>query len=75
LAIPSKQLLVTIRTQLLRLLATRGVIDTTQHLTLLPWDEAERDPVLAQLVTAPVSGTAPAGPERRQRAPITWSTQ
>jgi len=64
------ELLVTIRTQLLRLLATRGVIDTTQDLTLLPWDEAERDPVLAQLVTAVVSGTAPAGPERRQRAPI-----
>jgi hypothetical protein len=64
------ELLVTIRTQVLRLLATRGVIDTTQDLPLLPSDEAQRDPVLAQLVTAAVSGTAPAGPERRQRAPI-----
>jgi hypothetical protein len=55
----------------LRLLATRGVIDdTTQDLALLPSDPADHDLVLAQLATAAVSGTAPAGPERRRRAPI-----
>jgi hypothetical protein len=56
---------VTIRTQVLRLLATRGIIDATQDLTLRASDQSERDPVLAQLVTAEVSGTALAGPERR----------
>jgi hypothetical protein len=64
------ELLVTIRTRVLRLLAQRGVIDTSQDLALLPSEQADADPVLAHLATAAVSGTAPAGPERRQRAPI-----
>jgi hypothetical protein len=64
------ELLVTIRTRVLRLLAHRGVLDTSQDLALLPSEQADADPVLAHLATAAVSGTAPAGPERRQRAPI-----
>jgi hypothetical protein len=64
------ELLVTIRTRVLRLLAQRGVIDTSQDLALLPSEQADADPVLVHLATAAVSGTAPAGPERRQRAPI-----
>lgn len=55
------ELLVTIRSRVLRLLGRRGVIDTTLDLPLLPADEADANPVLAQFATAAVSGTAPAG--------------
>jgi Putative transposase len=64
------ELLATIRTRLVRLLARRAVIETPQELSLLPADPPDADLVLAQLASAAVSGIAPAGPERRQRAPI-----
>jgi hypothetical protein len=64
------ELLATIRSRLLRLLTRRGVLDTTQVPTLLPADQADTDPALALLTGAAVSGTTPAGPEFRQRAPI-----
>ena len=45
----------------------RGVIDQTDGLTLLPDELSEREPALAQLAAASVSGLMPAGPERRDR--------
>jgi len=41
-------------------------------LTLLPDDFSERQPALAQLAAASVSGLLPAGPERRERPPIVF---
>jgi len=64
------EVLATIRSRLLHRLATRDVVDTTQDFALLPSDLAERDPGLAQLTSAAVTGVVPAGPERRQRAPV-----
>jgi len=59
-----------IRVRLLRLLERRGVIEDRAELTLLDDGLAEREPALAQLAAAAVSGLAPAGPEQRQRPPI-----
>ena len=64
------ELVTVIRVRVLRLLARRGVIDDAEALTLLPTDLAEREPVLAQLAMAAVSGLPPAGPERRERQPL-----
>jgi hypothetical protein len=65
----------------LRFLERAGVIETpftggdaddpnATSLTVLPDDFAERQPALAQLAAASVSGLLPAGPERRDRPPI-----
>ena len=65
--------LATIRARVLRLLRRRGVIEddpSTGGLELLPTEAAEREPVLAQLSAAAVTGRVPAGPERRERPPI-----
>jgi hypothetical protein len=65
--------LVTLRVRLLRLLERRGVIErdgATEGFTLLPSKAADPDPLLAQLTVAAVSGTLPAGPERRERPPL-----
>ena len=61
------ELVTTVRIRLVRLLERRGVLDSADEPGLLPSDEADRDPVLAQLTAAAVSGVVPAGPERRQR--------
>jgi hypothetical protein len=59
-----------IRIRLLNLLERRGVIEDRSELTLLDDDLAEREPALAQLAAAAVSGLPPAGPEQRQRPPV-----
>jgi hypothetical protein len=59
-----------IRIRVLRFLARAGVIEDTRELAVVDADFAEREPALAALALALVSGLAPAGPERRERAPI-----
>jgi hypothetical protein len=63
-------LLQVIRVRLLKMLEHRGVIEDRAELTLLDDGLAEREPALAQLAAAAVSGLSPAGPEQRQRPPI-----
>jgi hypothetical protein len=63
-------LLQVIRVRVLDLLERRGVIEDRHQLTLLDDGFADREPALAQLAAAAVSGLAPAGPEQRQRPPI-----
>jgi len=63
-------LLQVIRVRVLGFLERRGVIEDRQQLTLLDDGFADREPALAQLAAAAVSGLAPAGPEQRQRPPI-----
>ena len=64
-------LLQVIRVRLLRLLERQGVLESRSELTLLDDGLAEREPALAQLAAAAVSGLPPAGPEQRQRPPVT----
>ncbi|MFC1641677.1 transposase zinc-binding domain-containing protein, partial [Myxococcota bacterium] len=66
-------LLQVIRVRVLRWLERQGVVECTEHpeLTLLDDDFAEREPALAALAMAAVSGRLPAGPEIRQRPPLT----
>ena len=59
-----------IRVRILRYLVKAGVIDNACELTVLEDALAEREPALAQLAAAAVSGHAPAGPELRQREPV-----
>jgi hypothetical protein len=58
-------LLAVIRARVLRFLLRRGVIEGDEALTVLPDGMAEREPLLARLAAAAVSGLPPAGPERR----------
>ena len=62
-------LLQVIRTRVMRFLVRRHVVeaDTDADTMLLPDDLAERDPALAQLAAAAVSGLPPAGPELRRK--------
>jgi hypothetical protein len=60
-------LLQVVRVRLLAFLIRRGVIEDDDALTVLPDALAEREPALAQLAAAAVSGLPPAGPERRDR--------
>ena len=60
-------LLQVVRVRVLRLLERRGVLEQADELTLLPDDLSEREPALAQLAAASVSGLLPAGPEQRDR--------
>jgi hypothetical protein len=64
--------LTTIRSRVVRLLARRGVLETqtTGELELASHDAADSDQALAQLSSAAVTGQPPAGPERRERAPL-----
>jgi len=57
------------RARILRYLERRGVIriDVDAEVLRVDDDLAERDPSLAQLAAAAVSGLAPAGPEPRRR--------
>jgi hypothetical protein len=64
-----------IRVRILNFLERRGVVESRHELTLLDDDFAEREPALAQLASAAVSGLLPAGPELRQRQPIALSGQ
>jgi hypothetical protein len=59
-----------IRVRLVNFLERRGIIESRHDLTLLDDDFAEREPALAQLAAAAVTGLAPAGPEMRSRQPI-----
>jgi hypothetical protein len=63
-------LLQVIRVRLVNFLLRRGVIEGRQELMLLNDDFAEREPALAQLAAAAVTGLLPAGPDMRQRQPI-----
>jgi len=56
-----------VRVRVLAMLARRGVIEGDDELLALPDDLYEREPALAQLAAASVSGLPPAGPERRDR--------
>ena len=47
-----------------------GVVESRDELRLVDDDFAERDPALAQLAAAAVTGLLPAGPDVRQRPPI-----
>jgi hypothetical protein len=71
-ALDIADLLQVVRVRVLRFLLRRGVIEDEETLTVLPGPIAEREPALAQLAAAAVSGLAPAGPERRDRplAPV-----
>jgi len=63
--------LATVRSRVVRLLTRRGVIENTgDNLELASDDAADSDQALAQLTAAAVSGQPPAGPERRERAPL-----
>jgi len=65
-------LLQIVRARVLRFLIHQGVVEDDDSLTVLPDDLAEREPALARLAAAAVSGLAPAGPERRNgRHPVT----
>jgi len=59
------------RARILRYLETRGVItldsDADNDVLCVSEDLAERDPALAQLAAAAVSGLAPAEPELRRK--------
>ena len=63
-------LLQVIRVRVLGFLERKGIIESRHELTLLDDDFAERDPALAQLAAAAVSGLLPAGPDIRQRPAI-----
>jgi hypothetical protein len=62
------------RVRILRYLARRGVVRLLPEALEINDELAERDPVLAQLAAAAVSGLPPAGPEQRCRSPIRLST-
>jgi hypothetical protein len=64
------ELLQTIVARVLAYLEKRGVIESRHEPVLLDDGSAEREPALAALAAAAVAGLAPAGPERRNRAPI-----
>lgn len=60
-------LLQVVRARVLAHLVRRGIIEPGSELTVLDDGFAEREPALAQLAAAAVSGLPPAGPELRRR--------
>jgi hypothetical protein len=58
------------RVRILRYLARRGVVHLSPEALEINDELAERDPVLAQLAAAAVSGLPPAGPELRCRPAV-----
>lgn len=52
----------------MRFLVRHGVVEAGPEATVLPDDLADREPALAQLAAAAVSGLPPAGPELRRRS-------
>ncbi len=63
-------LLQVVRVRVLNFLERRGIVESRRELTLLDDDFADREPALAQLASAAVTGLAPAGPEMRSRQPV-----
>jgi hypothetical protein len=63
-------LLQVVRARVLRHLSRTGVVEVADELYVLGDDFAEREPALAALARAAVSGMLPAGPERRSRPPL-----
>jgi len=63
-------LMQTVRVRVVGWLDRHGVIDASAELSVLGDEFAEREPALAALGRASVSGLSPAGPERRERAPV-----
>lgn len=63
-------LLTLLRIRVLGWLSRRGVIEDEAELGVVDEDFAAREPALAALARASVSGFAPAGPERRARPPL-----
>jgi hypothetical protein len=59
-----------VRARVLRFLQRAGVVEDLHELAMVNSEFSEREPALAALARASVSGLAPAGPERRERAPI-----
>ena len=59
------------RVRILAFLERRGVVERDRELRLTDDGFAEREPELAALATAAVTGNPPAGPEHRQRPAIT----
>jgi hypothetical protein len=60
----------TVRVRILGYLVRHGVVGADPEPSWIDADRAPRDPVLAQLAAAAVSGLPTAGPELRQRPPI-----
>jgi hypothetical protein len=56
-----------IRARIIKYLERRGVVEGKAELSVLDDELSEREPALAQLARAAVSGLAPAGPELRRR--------
>jgi hypothetical protein len=67
-------LLQAVRIRVLRFLARAGVIDDARELAVVDADFAEREPALASLARASVSGPPPAGPEHRRASSATSAT-
>ena len=63
-------LLQVVRVRVLRYLARSGAIESKDELVLLDDGFCEREPALAQLAAAAVSGLSPAGPELRQGSTV-----
>jgi hypothetical protein len=63
-------LLQVIRVRILRYLVRHGIVEAADDLVVLPDDFAEREPALAQMAQAAVSGLPPAGPELRRRPTV-----
>jgi hypothetical protein len=63
-----------VRVRILSYLVRARVIESACELTVLEDTLAEREPALAQLAAAAVSGLAPAGPELRRREPVALRT-
>jgi hypothetical protein len=64
------ELLDVVCTRMLALLEREGVIEDRRDPRLADDGFAEREPALASLASAAVTGNMPAGPEARQRVPI-----
>jgi Putative transposase/Transposase zinc-binding domain len=56
--------------RVVRWLVRHGVVEDADDLAAVDSDFAEREPALAALASASVSGVLPAGPERRERVPV-----
>ncbi len=67
---PFEQALHAARVRILDLLERRGVVERESELRLTDDGFVEREPELAALATAAVTGNPPAGPEHRQRPAI-----
>ena len=57
-----------VRARIARYLERRGVVEAGEQLLVLDDELSEREPALAQLARAAVSGLDPAGPELRRRS-------